>query len=139
MAIPVPLPPNLPAFDIRVSHVETLRQGAGVALDTGGFANGYREIVDTTETVISSFVDGQPAVVRAGTSLYVAGWLDDEALRDLVRDLCAEVSVETQDLPEGVRRRDTATERFWFNYTDRPQTIDKISLPACAVRREAKA
>ena len=40
------------------------------------------------------------------------------------------------DLPEGIRRRDTATERFWFNHSRAGAVVDGLDLPPLSVTRQ---
>ncbi|MCH2094791.1 MAG: Beta-galactosidase C-terminal domain [Rhodobacteraceae bacterium] len=41
-------------------------------------------------------------------------------------------------MAEGVRIRDTQTERFWFNYSAVPVTIEGRTLPPAGVLRETR-
>jgi len=52
---------------------------------------------------------------------------------------CDDAGIETLDLPEGVRIRDTETERFWFNYETEAQMVEGRALPACGLKREARS
>jgi beta-galactosidase len=73
--------------------------------------------------------------MRAAAVTYLGGWADDAALDRLVADLAARAGLETERMPEGVRRRDTATERFWFNHGDRPVETPAGLLPPAGVLR----
>ena len=49
---------------------------------------------------------------------------------------CARSGIATRELPEGVRCRETATERFWFNHRAEPVTFEGRDLPAAGVLRD---
>ncbi len=38
-------------------------------------------------------------------------------------------------MPDGVRRRDTGSETFWFNYADHPVEVAGTVLPVAGVLR----
>jgi len=119
MAIPVPLPPAFPGLEAVVARVESLRPDSPVPLEGGGTVQGYLEHLDGSAGVLCCTADGTPAAVFARTVTYMGGCGDADALDRLVARLCGQAGLEMLALPEGVRVRDTAAERFWFNYTDR--------------------
>jgi beta-galactosidase len=132
-AIPVPLPPNLPGLDARIARVESLPPDVPVLLEAGGAFLHWREKLDGTAEVVESTADGWPAMVRAGAIHYLAGWPDDAALDRILIDACANVDLAIDILPEGLRRRDTATHRFWFNYNSVPVDWGGETIPAAGV------
>ena len=67
---------------------------------------------------------------------YLGGWLDQEGLRWLFRDICQSAGCPTVDLPDGVRRRQTGRERFWFNFDMEKHHIGDTVLPPISVTRE---
>ena len=73
--------------------------------------------------------------MRSGSLIYLAAWLDGEALTGLLRNLCAEANIDTLDLPEGLRRRSTGEEVFWFNYTNEVRDIGDLNLAPLEVKR----
>ncbi len=107
-----------------------------VALDRGGTIRSYREILETDAEILETTSDGEPVVVAEGRLLYVAGWLDPEAMRRLVGMASERAGLTSLDLPEAVRCRDTATERFWFNYATEPQRVGDKTLPPLSVTRD---
>ena len=132
-AIPVPLPPNLPGLDLTVARVESLPPDVPVPLAGPGSFRHWREKVETKATVALSSADGWPALVRAGGMHYLAGWPDADAWSGILSGICAEAGIATTSLPNGLRRRDTSTHRFLFNYNDAPVTFDGIEVPAAGV------
>ncbi|MHA3980239.1 beta-galactosidase [Halovulum sp. GXIMD14794] len=121
-SIPVPLPPALPGLDVVVDRVESLPPGSQVPLAGGGAFAHWFEHLDGPASVVQATADGRPAMVAAGKLRYLAGWPDEAALGQMVRALCEQIGVPTEDVPEGLRLRDTTTHRFAFNYAANPVT-----------------
>ena len=136
MQIPVPLPPNLPGLDATVTQVESLRPGMGIALEKGGHFQHYYEHLAGAAQVTERTTQGQPAMMCAGQLHYLAGWPDPQAFHRILATACAEVGIATYPLPEGLRLRETKTERFWFNYAAKTQTFDGKTFAPTAVLRE---
>lgn len=132
-ATPVPLPPNLPGLTATVARVESLPPALSVPLANGGQFLHWREKVETTDTVLESTADGWPALICASGIHYLAGWLDDTASARILTALCQKAGIETDPLPEGLRRRDTETHRFLFNYNAFDVEWDGKTIPAAGV------
>lgn len=137
MAIPVPLPPALPGLDAVVARVESLPPDAPVPLAEGGAFTGWREKLEGAADVVEFTADGWPALVQAGGLRYLAGWPDEAALDRILADLCRAEGIETDRMPEGLRRRDTATHRFLFNYNAVPVDWGGVAIPAAGVHWQA--
>uniref|UniRef100_UPI00262049FC beta-galactosidase trimerization domain-containing protein n=1 Tax=Aliiroseovarius sp. TaxID=1872442 RepID=UPI00262049FC len=137
MQMPVPLAPSIPGLDVTVSRVESLRPDMPLDVEGGGAVQLYREELEGTADVTLRLADGAPLVMRAGRVSYLGGWLDQDALLRLLRKTCAEVGIATLDLPDGLRLRDTGTERFWFNHTPGDVVFEGRKIPAAGVLREA--
>ena len=135
--IPLPLPPGLPGLDVHVTRVESIRPDSPIELEGGGHITGYIEEIEGTGEVLLSRADGLPIAIRApsGTS-YMAGWGDPEALDRLLRPLLKSADVPLRDLPDGLRIRETQTERFLFNYNTFQVTFDGHKIPPAGVIRE---
>jgi len=108
-----------------------------VALAQGGSFIHWREKCEAAE-VVESTTDGWPALIGRGALRYLAGWPDAEAMARILAALCAEQGIATDNLPDGLRCRDTASHRFWFNYNPAPITWQGITLPAAGVHRQAR-
>ncbi|MCG6882690.1 MAG: beta-galactosidase [Silicimonas sp.] len=137
MSTPVPLPPGIPGLDATVARAESLRPGLNVPLEGGGHITRFRDVIETSATVLEQTTDGLPATLSADKVSYVAGWLDGAAMARILAAACARAGIETRDLPEGVRCRETATERFWFNYGATEAEFEGRALPPAGVLREA--
>ncbi|ETX28360.1 beta-galactosidase [Roseivivax isoporae] len=133
---PVPLPPAFPGLDLTVVRAESLGPDMALALEGGGAVAGYREEVEGSAEPVLATTDGVPVALRAGRITYMTGTGDAQALDRLVADLCSRAGIATRALPEGVRVRETAAERFWFNHGAAPAETDIGVLPAAGVFRE---
>jgi beta-galactosidase len=136
MNIPVPLPPHIPSLDVTVDRVESLRPDSPVPLDDAGAFVHYRELLQGDAQVVMRCADGSPAVMRAESVRYLAGWPDDVAWRTILKPMCEAGGLPTLDLPDGLRVRETETERFWFNYAADEHTFAGRAFPAASVTRE---
>ena len=59
---------------------------------------------------------GGAIAVQNGSSVYLGAYLQDETLIQFYNHLLTETNIETLQLPQGLRKRVTKTEEFWFNY-----------------------
>ena len=130
---PVPLPPNLPGLVATVARVESLPPDVPVPLAEGGNFLHWREKLETSATIVEACEDGFPALIAAGGVHYLAGWPDDEALVRILNAACRRAGLDTDPLPEGLRRRDSATHRFFFNYNAVSVEWDGITIPPAGV------
>ena len=134
MAIPAAMPPDMPALETRVAQVESLRPTGSVPLEAGGAFHIWREITDGASDVLERAADGAAALRASGRLRYLCGWPDRDAMRRLLGDAAREAGLATLDLPDGLRRTETADEVFWFNYAADPVALAEIagdpSLPA---------
>jgi beta-galactosidase len=132
-AIPVPLPPALPGLDAVVARVESLPPDVTVPLAQGGALQLWREKLDSRANVIEAAEDGWPALVAADKLHYLAGWPEAQALSRILHRACTSEGIETDPLPEGLRRRDTGTHRFLFNYNPVPAEWGGVTIPPAGV------
>ena len=109
-----------------------------VPLATGGALINWREKLEGSATVVEASEDGWPALVSADKLHYLAGWPDDQALTRILQRACATEGVETDPLPEGLRRRDTDTHRFLFNYNAVPVEWGGVTIPPAGVHWTAR-
>jgi beta-galactosidase len=137
-AIPVPLPPALPGLDAVVARVESLPPDVPVPLPQGGAFVHWREKLEGNAQAVEVSEDGWPALVAAGKLHYLAGWPDDQALARILQRACTAEGIETDPLPEGLRRRATATHEFLFNYNPVPAEWGGVSIPPAGVHWIAK-
>ena len=131
MAIPVPLPPSVAALPVTVLSCESLRPDRPIALDKGGHVINYREILSIDNTggnVLEHSKDGEPVLVQQGKQLYLSAWLDQSAWQRVVQNVCNMANITTHEMPEGVRRRDTQTHSFWFNYDNNSHQVDAHTI-----------
>lgn len=132
-SIPVPLPPALPGLDAVVARVESLPPDVSVPLANGGAFHSWREVLEGSAEVVEMAEDGCPALVAAGKLHYLGGWPDDAALTRILARACTAEGIEADPLPEGLRRRDTDTHRFLFNYNPVPADWGGVTIPPAGV------
>jgi beta-galactosidase len=132
----VPLPPNLPGLDAVVARVESLPPDVSVPLQAGGAILHWREKLEGSAEVVEIATDGWPAMIRAGGLHYLAGWPDEVALDRMLLSLCAAQGIAVEMLPEWLRRRDSDTHRFWFNYNPVPVERSGVTIPPAGVHWE---
>ena len=137
LSIQVPLGPQVPGLDVSVVLTESLPPMADVPLDGGGRFLHWFEHLAGTAPVLARTAEGKPAIMGNDHLRYLAGWPDDETFFALICDLCAELGLQTLDLPEGLRIRDTATHRFVLNYAGHPQVWNGVTIPAAGVHWES--
>lgn len=135
-ATPVPLPPNLPGLNAVVARVESLPPDVPVPLEAGGNLLHWREKIEGEAEVVERATDGWPALLRAGGIHYLAGWPEDAVLDRMLVGLCKAQGIGVEVLPEGLRRRDSDTHRFWFNYNPFAVDWDGVTIPAAGVHWE---
>lgn len=133
--MPVPLPPHIPDMDVTVARVESLRADMPIAVSEGGNICGYREILESTEQHCLTTLNNEPVAVQKQNVIYLGAWLDIEGWRSLISPLAAARGLEILNLPDGVRIRDTETERFWFNYDSVSHQLQGHDLPPASVLR----
>jgi beta-galactosidase len=134
-SIPTPLPPAWPGSDLAVSRVQSMRPDMPVDVAGGGHIVGYLEQVEGGWDIIMETAEGAPVAVQCGErSTYVAGWGDDTTHMRLISRVAPDLDVV--EMPEGVRRRDTGPETFWFNYSAQDAEVaGEILKPAGVLRR----
>ena len=132
--IPTPLPPTWPGSDLVVERVQSMRPDLPIPLAGGGAVVGYAEQLGGGSDCLMQTEDGAPIAVRCGARVtYMAGWGDDSAHMRLMRMVAPDLDVH--EMPEGVRRRDTGHEAFWFNYSAHTVEIEGNVLPPAGVLR----
>ena len=111
-----PLPPNLPNLDVTVARIDTPRGDMPIPLSNGGHALRYREVLEGSAAPILTDQQGDAIAVQNQSSVYLGAYLEHETLIRFYNHLLTETNIETLQLPQGVRKRVTKTEEFWFNY-----------------------
>ncbi|TPW27405.1 beta-galactosidase [Pararhizobium mangrovi] len=135
-AIPESLPPDLPAdmLDMKVARVESLRGDVPVPTGAGAFRF-WREFVEVgpkAETELAS-ADGEPALVRQGNLVYMAGWGDEALLEATVKAMAERAGLSTVDLPDGVRLRRRGRLVFAVNYGNERFDLTTLGLGGTAI------
>ena len=136
MAIPVPLPPNVPGLNCTVAAIESFPPDAPMPVAGGGHVRTWFEHVEGTADVTARLADGRPLIASAGRTHYLAGWPDPVALDAILRRACEAEGLAHEALPDGVRTRRTRTHRVWLNYAAEPRDTPVGILPPAGVHRE---
>lgn len=138
MQMPVPLAPAIEGFDCLVRQVESIRPDMPIALKNGGSVQTYREFLEHNCEVLEGSEDGEAVLVRQDKLYYLAGWLDQKGLVQLLAEVLSTWDINTIALPAGVRKRETGNEIFWFNYDNAPHQIGDLALEPISVTRLSK-
>ena len=152
--IPAHLPPTIEGLDLKVLHCESLRSDSPINVgsknsdkatadsDQQGNLQFYREHVAGQMEVMLTSMDDVPVLLKKLTGVssqgqlyYLTAWLDQTAMGRVLEQLCDATGVETQRLPEGVRKRETGAECFWFNYSSDTHKIGDLTLEPAGVIR----
>jgi len=135
LAFTTPMGPNLPGIDATSVMEETFPPEAPRGLDNGGHIDLWLEHLETDANVTERTTHGTPVLLRKGRHAHLAGWPSKAAAQRILGDLAREAGLDATPLPEGLRIRDTATERFVFNYASHALDYDGQTIaPADLLR-----
>ena len=137
--IPNPLPPAIEGLNATVSRVESLRPDAAIPLQGGGLLHSYREHLISEASVDLRDENGTPVSLRQDNIRYLGAVLDVAGWIRIFQSACATAQIETMVLPQGIRTRTTASERFWFNHLSVDIHFNGTTIPAAGVLREPLA
>ena len=136
MAIPVPLPPNVPGLGCTVTAVESLPPGRP---DAGGGRRPRPHLVRAPRGRRRDHRHARrrppPGHVRRPDPL-PRRLARPEALHAILTRACAAEGIAHEALPEGVRTRRTRTHRVWLNYAGAPRDTPVGTLPPAGVHHQ---
>lgn len=132
--IPNPLPPNVMGLDVIVERVETLRPNMSRPLKGAGSVIRWIEGISHNATVLDETKDGAPIILQQNNKTYLAACLDLTAKNKLFKKLLKDQSINYREMPEGVRQRSTKNHKFIWNYSNKEQNIDGITLAPAEVK-----
>ena len=132
--IPNPLPPNVMGLDVIVECVETLRPNMSRPLKGAGSVIRWIEGISHNATVLDETKDGAPIILQQNNKTYLAACLDLTAKNKLFKKLLKDQSINYREMPEGVRQRSTKNHKFIWNYSNKEQNIDGITLAPAEVK-----
>jgi beta-galactosidase len=130
--IPMPMGPNLPGLDTTVTRVESLPPGLQRPVRGGGAVIRWQETLEGTAPVQISGEDGQPLLVGERLQ-YLAVWPDADLWRRILTEAADRAGITLTPLPEGLRIRDAANVRFYFNYNPEEIEYKSVFLPPAGV------
>ena len=125
--------PGLPGLDCSVDLVETLPPGSERPVTGGGSAAHWVEGLSGTAPNLLIFEDGNPALKGIDGLWYLAGFPDDALWDRLITKAADTVGLPTHSMPQGLRRRQTATHDVLINYNADPVTWNEIEIAGCDV------
>ena len=132
--IPNPLPPNVMGLDVIVERVETLRPNMSRPLKGAGSVIRLIEGITHKATVLDETKDGAPIILQQNNKTYLAACLDLIAKNKLFKKLLNDQGINYREMPEGVRQRSTKNHKFIWNYSNKEQNIDGITLAPAEVK-----
>ena len=132
--IPNPLPPNVMGLDVIVERVETLRPNMSRPLKGAGSVIRWIEGISHNATVLDETKDGAPIILQQSNKTYLAACLDLTAKNKLFKKLLKDQGINYREMPEGVRQRSTKNHKFIWNYSNKEQNIDGITLAPAEVK-----
>ncbi len=132
--IPNPLPPNVMGLDVIVERVETLRPNMSRPLKGAGSVIRWIEGISHNATVLDETKDGAPIILQQNNKTYLAACLDLTAKNKLFKKLLKDQGINYREMPEGVRQRSTKNHKFIWNYSNKEQNIDGITLAPAEVK-----
>ena len=98
---------------------------------------GWSEAIESSDTPFRIMANGDLAAVSAGNITYLGGWFDDEALTKVFSELCLKAEIKVVEMPEGLRRRQTSNEMFWFNYGTNSVEVEGRTFDPQSVTRDS--
>ena len=122
MKIPKKLPPNIDLVKSRIVRVETLPPNELLDIDPFGNANRYIETLklDSNASPYLKLKSGKVIATREGSgAIYLGAMVDQDGLIAFYQKLFEEIELDFILMPDGVRRRCTENEEFWFNYNNK--------------------
>jgi len=138
LSIGNPMGPNIPGLDVTVALTQSIPPGTKIKLDgKGSFVHWFEEL-EGTDTVYLTTADGKPAIMGSDTLRYLAGWPTDKTFDRILGMLCDTLGIDTIQLPDGLRIRDTNTTRFVFNYAPVPHKWNGVTIPPAGVHWEKR-
>ncbi|WGH79934.1 beta-galactosidase [Jannaschia ovalis] len=135
LSVPEGLGPDLPGLPTRCTMVETFPPDRPRPLRGGGVLTLWLEHHETEAEIVERVEDGTPALIRQGNRAHLCGWADRIGMRRILGALARGQGLDVLDLPEGLRIRDTGTERFVFNYASEARRFGEHDLPAAGMLR----
>ncbi|MDA7964045.1 beta-galactosidase [Ruegeria sp.] len=131
--IPAQGRPGLPNLDCSVDLVETLPPESKRPVVGGGAAAHWVERLSGTAPDLLRFEDGTPALKGTDGLWYLAGFPDDTLWDRLIAKATDTVNLPIHAMPQGLRRRRTATHDVLINYNADPVTWNGIEIAGCDV------
>jgi len=131
------LKPPMTGINNTVSYVESLRPSVKIALQNGGHVINWIETTTGDDKVLESTLCGRAVLIGTDKHQYLTAWPDQKALISILKKQCIAQQIEVQELPQGLRIRDTKEHRFVFNYNPEAIEYKGITIKKAGVYWEA--
>ena len=131
------LEPPMPGMRSKISYVESLRPSTVIPMKNTGNVINWIETTTNEDPVLQRTACNRPVLIGDGHRQYLTAWADQSALRSIFKTLCQEQGVAVQELPDGLRIRDTKEHRFVFNYNPTPTQYQGLTIEPAGVHWEA--
>lgn len=131
--IPSNLAPDIAQMNVCVSRLETLRGGIQRDLESGGAVHSWVEELDTDEECLEKTTDGKTVLLRKDNWHYLGAWLDNTAHTRIMSSLLAKSNIVYENMPDGVRIRQTKERVFVWNYSNNARQYRSRSIPPAGV------
>ncbi len=125
--------PGLSALDCSVDLIETLPPGANRAVQGGGAVAVWAEHLSGSAPDVLSFTNGAAALKGTDGLWYVGGFPDDTLWNRIIDLAARQTGMKLFPMPEGLRRRETATHEVLINYYASPVTWEGAEINGCDV------
>jgi beta-galactosidase len=121
-------------FAASLEFVQSLRPNSLITLPAGGAFHKWHETYShDTAGVVETDSMGVPALICQDNIWYLAGWPDAVAMDRLLTMALDNEGLSHQNMPVGLRVRDTETHQFLFNYDKDPVTFDGQEIEPAGV------
>lgn len=133
LSIPTPMGPALTGLDVTVTRVESLPPGVKRSVEGGGAVIHWCETLEGSAETEFAFTNSESVMKRTNGIRYLGGWPDQTLWARIIQKAAHESDIETINLPDGFRLRDTLHHRFGFNYSPEPVEFMGNIIPAAGV------
>jgi len=127
----------MPGINSKISYVESLRPSVKIALQNGGHAINWIETTTADDPVLESTLCDRAVLIGTDKRQYLTAWPDSEALLAILKKQCLALQIDIQELPQGLRIRETQQHRFVFNYNPEAVAFNGVNIQPAGVHWEA--
>ena len=131
------LEPPMPGMHSKISYVESLRPSTVIPLQNSGNIINWIETTTDEDPVMLRTACNRPVLIGDKQRQYLTAWADHRALTSIFKTLCKDQGVAVQELPDGLRIRDSQEHRFIFNYNPTAVEFNGVKIEPAGVHWQA--